>query len=703
MEAALPAEVFLPVARISDDVKVLLVDDERRNLDALESILESSGCTLIKALTADQALFAILQNEFAAIVLDIKMPGTDGLELAKLIKQRKRSQHVPILFLTAHNLDEKEVLQAYGVGGVDFLSKPINPAILRSKVSAFANLFRTTRALASAVDALNAEIAERQRVQEQLRLAKNELETRVLERTAELGRANREVRDNEERLRLALAVAQVAAWEWDLASGNMRWSANPEILFGFPSGSFGPNLRISQAVHPDDLTGLETAFQRAMDTGDFEAEYRAIRPDGSVVWIAERGRVVQDSQNQPTRIVGVSVDLTRRKLLEEELLESDRRKDHCLATLAHELRNPLARVRYAVKVLELKGPATPELQWAVDVIERQTQHMARLIDDLLDVNRISRNALELRKENVELTSVIQAAIESSRPFVEQNRQVLVLDLPNEPIYLEADAVRLAQVFSNLLNNASKYSKTPEGAPANISVSARRDGKNASITVRDSGIGIARPMLPKVFDMFTQVGRSLGQSEGGLGIGLALAKSLVEMHGGNIEAYSEGLGKGSLFTVRLPLVRGDAPAPDPQVSSPATTGAKRRILIADDNPDVLESFEVMLRMLGHEVETAADGVEVLEKAEAFRPEVIVLDIGMPKLDGLETARRLRQQPWGRNAVLIAVTGWGNEKDKRHTAEAGFNVHLVKPVDAMTVLQYLDRPDHRKQTGNRRSDA
>src|SRR5215510_9821631 len=238
---------------MDETVKILLVDDEARNLDALESILESSGCALVRAQTADQALLSILQNEFAAIVLDIKMPGTDGLQLARLIKQRKRSQHVPILFLTAHNLDEKEVLHAYGVGGVDFLSKPINPDILRSKVSVFANLFRTTRALASAVEALNAEVAKRQKAQEQLRLAKEELETRVLERTAELARAHRDVRDNEERLRLALAVAQVATWEWDLATGKMQWSADPAVVFGFPAGSFGPNLRISHAVHPDDI------------------------------------------------------------------------------------------------------------------------------------------------------------------------------------------------------------------------------------------------------------------------------------------------------------------------------------------------------------------------------------------------------------------------------------------------------------------
>jgi PAS domain S-box-containing protein len=681
--------------RPMDNVKILLVDDEPRNLDALESILESSDCTLFRAQTANEALLKVLQNEFAAIVLDIKMPGTDGLELARLIKQRKRSQHVPILFLTAHSLDEQEILQAYDVGGVDFLSKPVNPDILRSKIAVFADLFRTTRALASTVEALNAEVAERQHAQEQLRVAKDELETRVLERTAELARANREVRDNEERLKMALAVAQVATWEWDLATGKMRWSADPEVVFGFPPGSFGPNLRISHAVHADDVATLETAFHRAMKTGDFDAEYRALRPDGTVVWIADRGRVVKDSNNEPTRILGISVDLTRRKGLEEALLESDRRKDEFLATLAHELRNPLAPIRYAVKVVELKGPESPELRWAIQVIERQTQHMARLVDDLLDVNRITRNKLELRKENVELASVISAAVEASRPMIEENRQKLIVNLPSEPIVLDADTVRLAQVFSNLLNNASKYSKLPEGG-GTISLNARADGASAVVIIRDSGIGITAPMLPRIFDMFTQVGRSLGQSEGGLGIGLALAKRLVEMHGGSIEAHSEGLGKGSEFTVRLPLRQSmdvQAKTPSESTSSPEQ-GPKRRILIADDNPDVVESFEVMLHMLGHEVETAFDGLEALEKAQQFQPQAIVLDIGMPNLDGLETARRLRQQPWTRSVVLIAITGWGDEDTKRESAEAGFDIHLVKPVDPMTLANILDNLDESK---------
>jgi PAS domain S-box-containing protein len=676
-----------------DAVKILLVDDEPRNLDALESILESSDCVLVRAQTPDEALIAILQNEFAAIVLDMKMPGMSGLQLAGLIKQRKRSEHVPILFLTAHSLDESDVLQAYDVGGVDFLSKPINPEILRSKIAVFANLFRTTRALASTVSALNAEVAERQKTQEQLRIAKEELETRVLERTAELGRANREIRDNEERLKLALAVAQVATWEWNLATGKMQWSADPEILFGFPAGCFGPDSRISHAVHADDVATLEAAFSHAMQTGDFEAEYRAVRPDGSSVWIADRGRVVQDSSSQPTRIVGVSVDLTRRKRLEEALLESDRRKDEFLATLGHELRNPLAPILYAVRVLDRKGPSTPELRWSIDIIERQARHMTRLIDDLLDVSRITRSTLELRKETLELATVINSAVEASQPMIEQNQQELTVKMPPEAILVDGDAVRLSQIFSNLLNNASKYSKVPGGGGGKIRLSVERDGNTAAVTIRDNGIGIAASMLAKVFDMFTQVGRESAHSEGGLGIGLALAKRLVEMHGGSIEAQSEGLGKGSEFTVRLPIHKGartQSSVPEP-VAMDQDAGRKRRILIADDNADVLESFRVLLKILGYEVETAVDGLDVLEKAERFRPEVIALDLGMPKLDGLETGRRLRQMAWARDVVLIAITGWGSDSHRRKSADAGFNVHLVKPIDAMAIVNVIEKID------------
>lgn len=554
---------------MTEIAKLLLVDDEERNLDALEAILSSSGCTFVRARSADEALLALLHNEFAAIVLDIKMPGTSGLELAQLIKARKRNQHIPILFLTAHTLDEKEILHAYGVGGVDYLSKPINPAILRSKVAVFVDLFRTTRALAGAVEALHNEINERQKAEEELRVAKEELESRVFERTAELAQANHEVRENEARLR-----------------------------------------------------------------------------------------------------------------------QADRRKDEFLATLAHELRNPIAPIRYAVQVVNLKGPNTKEVRWAVEVIERQTQHMARLIDDLLDVNRITRNSLELRKERVELSRVIRAAVETSQPMIERGGHELTVDLPTEPIFLDADIVRLAQVFSNLLNNAAKYGKEAESR-GHIRLTARIDGKNLVVAVKDSGVGISSSMLPHIFDMFTQVGRSLEQSEGGLGIGLSLAKRLVEMHGGIIAARSEGPGKGSEFIVTLPVA---AATPAQTVTMPANTAPEvpsgQRVLIADDNPDVAEAFEVMLQTLGHDVVTAHDGVDALEKAAKFRPDVMVLDIGMPKLNGYDTARAARQESWGKNITLIALTGWGSEKDKLQSEDAGFDIHLVKPVDPISLGKLLD---------------
>jgi signal transduction histidine kinase len=508
------------------------------------------------------------------------MPGTTGLELARLIKARKRNEHIPILFLTSYMLDEDEVLEAYGVGGVDYLSKPINPEILRSKVAVFVNLFRTTRALARTNEALQKEITEREQIEEELRMAKEQLETRVLERTAELAQANDEVRKSEEQLRLA-----------------------------------------------------------------------------------------------------------------------DRRKDEFLATLAHELRNPIAPIRYAAQVLHLKGPTSTEVRWAIDLIERQTQHMARLIDDLLDVNRITRNSLELRKEVVELATVITGAVETSRPQIERGGYEFIVQLPSDPVYVEADVVRLAQVFSNLLNNAAKYGKNPNGRSC-ITLTAERRGDSVAVAIRDSGVGISPAMLPRIFDMFTQVGRSLEQSEGGLGIGLSLAKRLVEMHRGSIHVQSEGLGKGSEFSVMLPVVQ-----PAVKVAAAAAASAAGlpsplhwRVLIADDNRDVVEAFEVMLQMLGHEVLTANDGIEAVEKAAAHHPDVIVLDIGMPKLNGYEAARRIRQNNHGRQAVLIAVTGWGDVKDKRLSEAAGFNYHLVKPVDPVALTQLLESLDNARSASH-----
>jgi len=369
---------------------------------------------------------------------------------------------------------------------------------------------------------------------------------------------------------------------------------------------------------------------------------------------------------------------------EEALRETDRRKDEFLATLGHELRNPLNPIRNAVELLRLKGTSDPEVRWSHDVIQRQAVHLARLIDDLLDVGRITQGKLELRRETIELDTFLGHAVESVRPLVEGLRQQLAVERPGEPILVHADPVRMAQVFSNLLDNASKYT-----APAGrIDVGVERHGAEVVVSVRDDGAGILPEHLPHLFDLFYQVDRTLGRTQGGLGIGLTLVKRLVEMHGGTIEAFSEGPGRGSTFVVRLPTL----PSTSTLAPAPPAAGAAsrpRRILIADDNRDSADLMAMLLRLGGNEVQIAYDGEEAVSKADGFRPEVVLLDIGMPRLDGYEVAQRLRTRPWGREMVLIAATGWGQEEDRRRSAETGFDAHLVKPVDPDALLQLLGR--------------
>jgi PAS domain S-box-containing protein len=382
----------------------------------------------------------------------------------------------------------------------------------------------------------------------------------------------------------------------------------------------------------------------------------------------------------------VTVAYERLRLV-NELREADRRKDEFLATLAHELRNPLAPVRNAVQVLRMKGPDEPDLRWGRDVIERQVDHLTRLIDDLLDVSRITRNKLELRKQRVELTEIISGAVESSRPLVEECGQTLTVTLPSEAVYINGDLIRLSQVFLNLLNNAAKY--TERGGQ--IRLTAERHGGDVVVKVTDTGVGIPADKLPRLFEMFFQVDRSLEKSQGGLGIGLSLARRLVELHGGMVEVRSEGFGKGSEFIVSLPvLVENVIPlsSHEPSANESAQATPARRILVVDDNRDSADSLALLLRLMGNEVLTAYDGLAALEVAERLRPDVVLLDIGMPRLNGYDTCHRIREQPWGRSPVLIALTGWGQEEDKRRTQDAGFDAHLIKPVDPTALMNLLD---------------
>jgi CheY-like chemotaxis protein len=362
---------------------------------------------------------------------------------------------------------------------------------------------------------------------------------------------------------------------------------------------------------------------------------------------------------------------------EEALRLADRRKDEFLATLAHELRNPLAPMRNAVEFLRAKGTSAPELRWAHDVIDRQVQLMARLLEDLLDVSRVALDRPHLRKTLVELGSVLDAAVETSFPLMDRARHDLTVALPHEPIYLHADPVRLSQVFANLLNNAAKY--TDDGG--RISLVAEKHRAEVVVSISDTGIGIAPELLPHVFDIFSQAKPASGRAQGGLGIGLSLVKGLVELHGGAVDAHSEGPAKGSTFRVRLPIADGVEEREATQMSGGAAVvpRATRRVLVVDDHRDSADSLAMLLKAMGHEVDRAYDGEQAIELASKVLPELILLDIGMPRLDGYETCRRIRAESWGERAVVVALTGWGQDEDRQKSRAAGFDHHLVKPVE------------------------
>jgi signal transduction histidine kinase/ActR/RegA family two-component response regulator len=414
------------------------------------------------------------------------------------------------------------------------------------------------------------------------------------------------------------------------------------------------------------------------------------RPDGQKKTVLAYANPIRDDAGKLIGAVNVLVDITDRKQAENQLREADRCKDEFLATLAHELRNPLAPIRNAVELLQLRDSVDPDAHWAIEVIDRQSRQLTRLIDDLLDVSRITRNKLELRRQRVELAEIVKAAVETSRPLIESAGHQLTVNVPTDPIWLNADPTRLGQAISNLLNNAAKYT-APGGR---VWLTTEREGSDAIITVRDTGVGIAADMLPRVFDMFAQADPDAERSRGGLGIGLTLVKRLAELHGGSVEARSGGLGKGSEFAIRLPvLVEPLAASASGHPRFKVATGlACRKILVADDNADALRSLEILLRITGNEIRTARDGVEAIGVAGEFRPDIVLLDIGMPRMNGYEAARHIRQQPWGRLTTLIAITGWGQDGDKQRSSDAGFDQHLVKPVDPAMLMQLLNSPTH-----------
>jgi PAS domain S-box-containing protein len=559
----------LPVERdLNDDARVLIVDDQPRNLDALEVMLEPTGCSLVRAQSADEALLCLLKHDFAAIVLDIQMPGMGGIELAQLIKGRKRSRDIPILFLTAHTVEEGDLLRGYDVGAVDYLTKPINQRVLQSKIGVFLEVFRKTHALARLNEALEAEIRERERVQEALRRANQDLETRVQQRTSALLRAHRGVRENEERLRMAMEIGRIAAWERNLATGDMSWSTDPELMFGFPPGAFGPGKRMFRVLHDDDRPRVEAQLEAALIAGGYETEYRLVRPDGSIVWVTDRGRVVRGDAHTHDRMLGVSRDVSAQRHAElerersllaarqarDEAERQSRLKDEFLATLSHELRTPMNMVLGWLDILT-RGQPVRDTQSALEVIQRNARIQARLIDDLLDMNRLVSGHVQLEVSSVDLGAIVHATVQGLQPAADAKKVRLMTTL-DPAASVNGDARRIQQVLWNLLHNAIKF--TPQGGRVDVRVHSGDD--RVTLMVDDSGQGISAAFLPYVFERFRQEDSSTTRRTSGLGIGLSIARHIVELHGGTITAASGGEGCGAQFVVELPTRAADAISP-----------------------------------------------------------------------------------------------------------------------------------------------
>jgi signal transduction histidine kinase len=582
-----------------DKVSILLVDDQPQRLLSYRTILERPDLELVCANSGREALEHLMAREFAVVLLDVSMPDMDGFEAAKLIHEHPRFEKTPIIFVTGVHLDDLDRLRGYSLGAVDYVSVPIVPQILRSKVSVLVELYCKRKEL--------------QRANE------------------ELARAN-----------ALLSEANIALRE--------------------------------EKAH--ELEVVNRSLQKA--NSELEAANRTLQNE-----IAERVRA------------------------EQALKEADRHKDEFLAMLAHELRNPLAPIHNAVELMRMKPLPDPQLNWARDVIARQLTSLTRLVDDLLDVSRITRGKINLTREVVEFEGLISRAVETVQPLLNEHNHELTLELPEPGVKIFGDPTRLTQAIANVLGNAAKYTD----AGGRISVSAAVKQSDVEIRIRDNGIGIRQEMLPHIFELFTQLDRTDGRAQAGLGIGLALVRQLVQMHGGSVSAVSEGPGKGSEFVIRLPVLRkeevsacasasagpsGSAPRGNDGVASAVAplvaAGAARmirRILVADDNNDALESLATLLQLNGHEVYTATNGGTALQSAERHRPEVCLLDIGMPMLDGYEVAKRIREQPWGQRITLVALTGWGQDADRRRSREAGFDSHLVKPLDLEMLTDLLAR--------------
>jgi signal transduction histidine kinase len=693
-----------------DRASILIVDDLPEKLLVFGTVLEDLGQNLVFVRSGAEALREVLNREFAVILLDVNMPDIDGFETATLIRRYKRSAHTPIIFITAY-ADEIQTHRGYSLGAVDYILSPVVPEMLRSKVKVFVDLHvmqRRVRRQAEQRVALAASEAARRAAEDNTRRSVFLSEvSRVLGGSLEVEVGMRAllgalvpqvasaaavlvVDPGERPSRLLCSQAGAAAGEApslversfadlpasaqqvfeDVLSGRVRIGVHEPEDADAPRGERGEplaKLRLPAApvfalVHGDQVLGalLVAPLGDAREWAMFE------ELAGRAAIAFENARLYRSLQTE----------IVERRQAEARLRESNQRKDEFLAMLSHELRNPLAPIRNAVQVIRRVAPTDPKLVWATDVTDRQVTHLTRLVEELLDVARISQGKIVLQNETIDLQAVLAHSVETARPLIDAKGHRLQLQLPEQPVWLRGDFARLSQVVSNLLNNAAKY--TPEGGQIQLALTVA-DGE-ACIAVRDNGIGIESDLLPTVFELFEQGKRSLDRSQGGLGIGLTLVQRLVELHHGRVRAGSAGAGRGAEFVVTLPCLSQVRP-PDSRPAAAARPESVPgcRVLVVDDNLDAAETISMFLQIEGHAVQTAADGAQALAIAATFEPEVVVLDIGLPQVDGYEVARRLRQRPATRSALLVALTGYGQKGDQEQAREAGFDRHLIKPAD------------------------
>lgn len=500
-------------------------------------------------------------------------------------------------------------------------------------------------------------------------------------------RAQEQIARDRRRLELALEAGELGIWDWNIATGEVQFGGQWAHMLGYELTEIEPHVRAwEQLVHPDDMPAIQVALHRHMEGSApvYETEHRLKHKNGSWIWVLDRGRIVErDERGSPTRAIGIHANISLQRAIQEQLSEADRRKDEFLATLAHELRNPLAPIRTGLAIMK-RDPSSQAAFQAREIMERQLSHMVRLIDDLLDVSRITLGRLRLKKEKVSVRTIIEMALEASKPVIEAGHHVLHHTMPEQEIIIYADPTRLAQTISNLLNNAAKY--TPDHGRIDLRVNLSSSG--IEIVVQDDGLGIPPEMQDKVFQLFGQINRTLDRAQGGLGIGLALVRNLVELHGGTVTASSEGPGKGSNFAILLPhsLITSTTRHLE-QATQEMAQGSQRKILIVDDNVDAAQSLSMLAELLGHVTEVAYSGAEALAKFAVFKPEIIFLDIGLPGMSGFEVAQSIKASHPVPPPYVVAVTGWGTEETKQKARAAGFDEHLTKPVEIAAVERIL----------------